>query len=174
MKVILLLVFSLVAWAGWRAWHTGPLPVTGARAPDFSLPDQNGNIQTLAAFSGRWLVLYFYPKDDTPGCTKEACSFRDGLHKFDAANATVVGISVDSRESHQQFAQKHRLPFLLLADTGGNVARRYGVLMDWGVFRMAKRVTFLIDPKGVIHRVYPDVDPGRHAAQVVSGISGVQ
>lgn len=174
MKIALILILFGFVWIGWRAWYTGPLPVPGANAPDFSLPDQNGNIQTLANFSGRWLVLYFYPRDDTPGCTQQACSFRDGLHKFDAANATVVGVSVDSRESHQQFAQKHSLPFPLLSDTNGTVARHYGVLMDWVVFRMTKRVTFLINPKGLIYRVYPDVDPGKHATQVISEISDIQ
>lgn len=174
MKIALILILFGFVWIGWQAWHTGPLPVPGTRAPDFSLPDQNGNIQTLANFSGRWLVLYFYPKDDTPGCTQQACSFRDGLHKFDAANAMVVGVSVDSRESHQQFAQKHSLSFPLLADTNGTVARHYGVLMDWVVFRMTKRVTFLINPQGLIHRVYPNVDTGKHATQLISEISDIQ
>jgi thioredoxin-dependent peroxiredoxin len=170
MKIALLLILFGLGWAGWRAWQTGPLPVPGAKAPDFSLPDQDGNIRTLASYSGRWLVLYFYPRDDTPGCTREACAFRDGLHKLAAVGATVAGISVDSRESHRRFAGKHGLPFPLLADSDGGVARRYGVLMDWGLFRMAKRVTFLIGPDGIIRRVYPDVDPRLHADQVLSDI----
>lgn len=170
MKLALLLALALIAWIGWRAWYTGALPARGSKAPDFSLPDQNGKLQTPASYSGRWLVLYFYPKDDTPGCTEEACAFRDGLQKLHAAGAAVVGISVDSQASHLRFAEKYQLPFPLLADVDGTVARRYGVLMDWVVLRTAKRTTFLIDPNGIIHKVYPSVDPSQHTNQVLSDI----
>lgn len=167
MKLILLCLLLLVAWALWRGWNTGPLPQPGSRAPDFRLPDQAGNFHQLSDHAGRWRIVYFYPKDDTPGCTKEACEFRDGLARLEAAGAMVMGISVDTPASHQQFAEKHRLNFPLLADVNGAVSRQYGVLMDWKVLRMAKRVTFLIDPQGNIDRVYPRVDPDRHAAEIL-------
>ena len=170
MKLVLLLVLLFVAWVVWRAWNTGPLPETGSRAPDFSLADQNGSIHSLADYSGRWLVLYFYPKDDTPGCTREACSFRDGLSRLEAAGASVVGISVDSPESHREFAGKYQLPFDLLADTDGNVARKYGALMDWKWFRMSKRMTFLISPAGTIQHIYTQVDPNTHASELLENI----
>lgn len=170
MKLSLVFILALIAWIGWRAWYTGALPVQGSKAPDFSLPDQNGNIQMSASYSGRWLILYFYPKDDTPGCTKEACAFRDGWQKLHATGVSVVGISVDSQASHHRFAGKYKLPFPLLADVDGAVARRYGVLMDWVVLRTAKRTTFLIDPKGIIHKIYPNVDLNQHVDQVLSDI----
>lgn len=171
MKIALFLILLvLLCWLGWGAWHTGSLPPVGGRAPNFALSDQNGTLQRLETYSGRWLALYFYPKDDTPGCTAEACSLRDGIHQLSASNISVVGVSVDKQQSHQEFARKYRLPFPLLADTEGSVARRYGVLMDWGVFRMSRRVTFLINPEGNIHKVYQDVNPDTHADQILSGL----
>lgn len=171
MKIALLLILLLLAWAGWRAWHTGALPATGESAPDFSLPDQHGKLHRLSDYAGRWLVLYFYPRDDTPGCTREACAFRDGLTKLEAAGAAVVGISVDSQDSHRRFAEKYRLPFALLADTDGNVARNYGALMDWKIFRMSKRITFLVSPDGKVRQVYQQVDPDRHADEILAELA---
>jgi peroxiredoxin Q/BCP len=168
MKIALLLILPLLAWAGWRAWNTGPLPEVGASVPDFRLPDQHGSLHSLSDYAGRWVVLYFYPKDDTPGCTREACAFRNGLAKLQAAGAAVVGISVDTQESHRKFAEKYQLPFPLLADSDGLVARQYGALMDWKVVRMAKRITFLITPAGRLHRVYEQVDPNRHAEEILA------
>jgi peroxiredoxin Q/BCP len=172
MKLALLLILLVIAWVGWRAWHTGAVPTAGENAPDFRLPDQHGKMHTLSDYAGRWLVLYFYPKDDTPGCTREACAFRDGLARLEAAGAIVVGISVDTQDSHRRFAEKHRLPFDLLADSDGNVARHYGALMDWQVFRMAKRTTFLISPTGKVQRVYAQVDPDRHAGEILAELTG--
>jgi peroxiredoxin Q/BCP len=171
MKIALLLFLPLIAWASWRAWHTGTLPAIGESAPDFRLPDQHGKAHTLSDYAGRWLVLYFYPKDDTPGCTREACTFRDGLAKLEAAGAAVAGISVDTQDSHRRFADKYRLPFDLLADTDGRVARQYGVLMDWKIFRMTKRTTFLISPAGKVQQVYQQVDPERHADEILAKLS---
>ena len=169
--ITILITILIVAWIGWRAWQSGPLPETGSQAPDFRLPDQQGRQHALGDYAGRWLVLYFYPKDDTPGCTREACAFRDGLAKLEAAGAKVAGISVDSPQSHQTFAAKYNLPFTLLADVDGKVARRYGVLMDWKLLRMAKRTTFLIDPAGRIHRIYKQVDPERHADEILADLT---
>ena len=173
MKLILLLVLLVVAWAVWRGWHTGPLPQPGSPAPDFRLPDQSGNVHQLSDYAGKWRIVYFYPKDDTPGCTKEACSFRDGLARLQAADAVVLGISVDNSERHRRFEEKHNLNFPLLADVDGTVSRQYGVLMDWKVFKMAKRVTFLIGPDGKISHVHPQVDPENHAAETLESINSI-
>jgi peroxiredoxin Q/BCP len=167
MKIALLLILPLLAWLGWRALHTGPLPEIGAKAPDFRLADQHGQWHALSDYAGRWLVLYFYPRDDTPGCTREACVLRDGLARLHSAGATVVGVSVDEQPSHRIFAEKYQLPFSLLADSDGSVARKYGALMDWEIFRMAKRITFLINPKGEVQWVFTRVDPNRHADEIL-------
>lgn len=172
MKLALLLILLLIVWIGWRAWQTGPAPEVGSLAPDFKLPDQQGRLHSLSDHAGHWLVLYFYPKDDTPGCTREACSFRDGLPRLETAGAHVVGVSVDSPESHEQFAAKYALPFPLLADTDGHTARQYGALMDWQIFRLAKRMTFLIGPDGRIHRVFSRVDPNSHADEILAVLAG--
>lgn len=171
MKTALLPVLLLLAWLVWRAWHSGTLPAAGASAPDFELTDQHGNVHRLSDYTGRWLVLYFYPRDDTPGCTREACTFRDSLAKLQGVGATVIGVSVDTQASHLKFAEKHHLEFPLLADTEGNVARRYGTLMDWKLFRMARRNTFLIDPEGKVHRAYTRVDPTLHADELLAALA---
>lgn len=173
MKFALLIILPLLAWLGWRALHAGPRPEPGADAPDFALYDQQGRLHRLSDYAGRWLVLYFYPKDDTPGCTREACSFRDGLERLHAAGAVVVGISVDTPESHARFAAKYHLNFPLLADSDGSVARSYGTLMDWQLFRMAKRNTFLISPQGKVRQVFTSVDPSRHADEILLALAGM-
>ncbi len=171
MKIALPLVLLLFAWLVWRAWHIGPRPEAGASAPDFALSDQLGNRHRLSDYAGRWLVLYFYPRDDTPGCTREACAFRDGLAKLQAAGAAVLGVSVDTQASHAGFAEKYHLNFPLLADTDGSVARRYGTLMDWKLLRLARRNTFLINPQGKVWRVYGRVDPTRHADEILADLA---
>jgi peroxiredoxin Q/BCP len=170
MKLLLLFVLLFIAWAVWRGMNTGTLPQAGSPAPDFRLPDQAGNFHQLSGYAGKWRIVYFYPKDDTPVCMKEACSFRDGQAKLQAAGAVVMGISVDDAESHKHFAEKHRLNFPLLADADGAVSKSYGVLMDWKILRMAKRVTFLVGPDGKISHVYPQVDPDRHAEDILEAI----
>lgn len=122
-------------------------------APDFSLLDQHGATRSLAEFRGRWLVLYFYPKDDTPGCTAQACSFRDQYQDFQDLGAEVVGVSSDSEVSHQKFAQKHRLPFPLLADAGGQVRKLYEVPRAL-LGLLPGRVTFVIDKQGIIRYIF--------------------
>lgn len=151
--------------------RAGELPKVGQAAPDFSLPDQNGLVHSLKEFSGKWLVLYFYPKDDTPGCTQEACAFRDDLHKLTALGAEVVGISVDDGKSHAEFAKKYHLPFPLLADSDKEVAARYGVLMDMVFIKIAKRYTFLIDPRGNVSKVYDKVETSRHSQEIIEDLN---
>jgi peroxiredoxin Q/BCP len=142
----------------------------GDAAPDFSLQDQGGKIHTLTDYRGQWLVLYFYPKDDTPGCTTEACEFRDNIFAFKRLNSQIVGISLDDESSHKEFAEKYSLPFPLLADTGKSVATAYGVLGQMAAFKYAKRETFLIDPEGRIVRHYEKVDPKSHSAEVLTDL----
>ena len=145
-------------------------PTVGTMAPDFVLPDQNGKLHQLSEWRGKWVVLYFYPKDDTPGCTEEACTFRDDLAQLSALDAQVVGISVDTSASHKAFAEKYHLPFPLLADAKAEVATNYGALSDWLVMKVAKRYTFLINPQGKIAKVYLSVDTSRHSADIVNDL----
>ena len=146
------------------------VPAVGAMAPAFSLPDQNGQLRQLAEWRGQWVVLYFYPKDDTPGCTTEACNFRDDWQQLSALEVQVVGISVDTSDSHKAFAEKYHLPFPLLADVKAEAAMRYGAVSDWKVFKFAKRYTFLIDPQGRIAKAYLSVDASRHSAEIVADL----
>lgn len=146
------------------------VPETGQPAPQFELPDQQGQVRRLADWRGKWLVLYFYPKDDTPGCTTEACNFRDDWLKLQALGAEVVGISVDTSVSHAAFAQKFKLPFPLLADAKAEVAARYGALSDWLLFKLAKRYTFVVDPQGRIAKVYRSVDTDKHSAEILADL----
>jgi len=146
------------------------VPEVGQPAPDFSLPDQQGQPRRLSEWRGKWLVLYFYPKDDTPGCTTEACNFRDDWLQLQALGAEVVGISVDSSASHKVFAEKYRLPFPLLADAQGDVATRYGALSDWKLFKLARRHTFIVNPEGRIAKAYRSVDTARHSAEILNDL----
>jgi peroxiredoxin Q/BCP len=135
------------------------------QAPAFTLPDHNGKEHSLQDFSGEWVVLYFYPKDMTPGCTKEACGFRDLHGDLKREGANIIGISTDSIESHQEFKEKHELPFLLLSDEDAEVTQAY----DAGK-RRAKRVSYLIDPNGEIAKVYDKVKPKKHAEQILKDL----
>lgn len=139
-------------------------------APAFMLQDQSGRVRQLSEYRGHPVVLYFYPRDATPGCTREACAFRDAWERLSATRAVVLGVSTDDVESHRRFRDEHQLPFDLLADLDGEVARRFGVPMRLG---MSMRVTFLIDAQGVVRRVYEDVDPGVHADEVISAIEAM-
>ncbi|MDE2366974.1 MAG: peroxiredoxin [Betaproteobacteria bacterium] len=150
-----------------RAEAPAPLKV-GQPAPDFRLPDQNGNMHTLADYRGKWLALYFYVKDDTPGCTEQACKFRDDIHELSSLGAQVVGVSVDDTASHADFAKKYSLPFPLLADSKGETAARYGSLREGGT--LAKRNTFLIDPQGRIAKIYLSASTSRNSAEVIADL----
>ena len=152
-----------------------PMLQAGDAAPDFQLQDTDGHTVSLADLRGKKVVLYFYPKDDTPGCTTEACSFRDNLASVTSRGALVFGVSPDSVESHQKFSQKHDLNFPLLADPEKQTVQDYGVWVEkkrYGrTFMGVQRATFLIDETGTIARVWPDVKPGEHVAEVLEEIS---
>jgi peroxiredoxin Q/BCP len=140
----------------------------GDTAPDFELKDTDGNTVRLTGFRGKKVVLYFYPKDDTPGCTIEACGFRDNLEKFTAKNAVILGFSLDDSSSHKKFAERYKLPFTLLCGTK-EVAGKYGAYGDKGIFGMGiKRVTYLIDEKGKILKAFPRVDVNGHSKELIS------
>jgi len=148
---------------------------TGSMAPAFKLKDQNGQWHTLDEYRGKWLALYFYPKDGTPGCTTEACEFRDNVFAFRDANAVIVGISLDDTDSHKKFAAEHGLPFTLLADPDKTTAKAYGVLTKlMGIMEAAQRDTFLIDPNGHIAKHYVRVDPKGHSNEVLADIKSLQ
>ena len=156
------------------AWATGE-PAVGAAAPAFTLPDQSGKPVSLNDYRGKWVVLYFYPKDGTPGCTTEACDFRDNVFAFREAGATILGVSVDDVSSHEKFAADHQLPFTLLADGEKKVARDYGVLHRMlGLMELARRETFIVDPQGRIAKHYREVDPGSHSKQVLADLKTLQ
>ena len=139
-------------------------------APDVSLPDDTGAQRELANERGKWVVLYFYPKDDTSGCTKEACEIRDSWKALQDAGVVVYGVSTDDNTSHTAFAQKYHLPFQLLPDNDGVITKAYGVPTHLG---MAKRVTFIIDRQGKIAKVFPDVNPAGHAAEILAAVSAL-
>ncbi|OOG48954.1 peroxiredoxin [Rhodanobacter sp. C06] len=150
------------------------LPQVGASAPAFRLQDQNGHWRSPADYHGHWLVLYFYPKDFTPGCTTEVCTFRDDVAKLRQAGASVVGVSLDDTKSHAEFAAKYYVPFPLLADADRKAAAEYGVLSSMVGMHYAKRTTFLIDPEGRIAKVYADVDPKANSSQVLTDLAAMK
>lgn len=143
----------------------------GQPAPEFELFDQTGQLHSLEDYRDQWVVLYFYPKDDTPGCTTEACQFRDNIFAFKKANAQILGVSFDDVESHKKFAEHYNLPFPLLADVQGLAADAYGVRTRMLGMQVAKRETFLIDPKGNLAKHYEDVEPKTHSAEVLSDLA---
>lgn len=142
----------------------------GRPAPDFELRDQDGRLHSIEDYRGRWVALYFYPKDDTPGCTTEACEFRDDIFAFKELNCQILGVSLDDEESHKAFAEKHGLPFPLLADVRGDAADAYGVKARMFGMTVAKRQTFLIDPEGRVAKHYADVDPEVHSGEVLADL----
>lgn len=146
----------------------------GKAAPEFKLKNSYGELVSLRDFKGEWLLVFFYPKDDTPGCTKEACSLRDNFTEIKKLNANVVGISIDSNDSHKEFKEKYNLPFMLLSDPDGETAKRYGALNNFFIFKLAKRQSFIIDPKGVIRRVYRDVSPSNHAQEIKNDLEAFE
>jgi peroxiredoxin Q/BCP len=147
------------------------VPQAGQPAPTFSLPSQDGTSIDLGQFHGKWVVLYFYPKDMTQGCTIEAHNFQQDLAKYDKRNAVILGVSVDSTDSHQQFCTKESLTFRLLSDTGKKVVDAYGSLRPNG---MAARNTFLIDPAGKIVKVWTGVNPAHHSDEVLAALDAVK
>ena len=146
----------------------------GDKAPNFSLQDQNNVTHTLSDYEGQWVVLYFYPKDDTPGCTTQACDFRDAVKRIIASKAVVFGLSLDSVRSHKLFAEKYNLPFSLLADETGEVSELYDSLRNLLVYKAAKRNTFIVDPKGKIAKIYLSVNPKTHSEMVLNDLNILQ
>jgi peroxiredoxin Q/BCP len=145
----------------------------GDPAPDFELSDQNGQLHSIEDYRGEWVALYFYPKDGTPGCTTEACEFRDNIFAFRNLNCQILGVSLDDTDSHKEFSEKYSLPFPLLADTEGTVADAYGVKTKFFGMTVAKRQTFLIDPDGNVVKHYPDVKPDTHSQQVLADLEAL-
>ncbi len=146
----------------------------GVAAPDFNLQDQSGTEHHLADYRGKWVVLYFYPKNDTPGCTAEACHFRDDILQIRSLEAQLFGVSLDSRESHEAFTEKYNLPFPLLSDADASVARAYGALFSLGPVKFARRHTFIIDPEGNIAKIYRSVKPKKHSQQIIDDLGVLQ
>ena len=146
----------------------------GNKAPEFSLPDQDGEVRTLSDYQGKWVVLYFYPRDNTSGCRTEAGEFRDNIATLEAMNAVVIGISVDGLESKKSFHSAMSLNFNLLADVSKETSKAYNVLNDLVVLSYSKRQTFLIDPVGVIAHHFEDVDPETHATEVIAKMKEIK
>lgn len=146
----------------------------GKKAPVFTLPDQDGTSHALKDYLGKWVLVYFYPKDDTAGCTKEACMLRDNFPSFKNSKAVVLGVSADSVKSHKKFADKYELPFTLLADEDKSVVEKYGVWQEKSMYGRKymgiARTSFLIDPQGVIKKIYEAVKPEVHAEEVLNDL----
>jgi thioredoxin-dependent peroxiredoxin len=153
--------------------HSKP-PEPGSPAPDFTLPSQSGNPVSLHDFRGHWVVLYFYPKDFTPGCTIEAHNFQRDLSEFEKRNAVILGVSVQDEKSHESFCAKEGLHFKLLADTNKKVSEEYGSTINLLVTKLASRHTFLIDPQGVIRKVWLDVNVQTHSHEVLAALDQLQ
>ena len=174
MKYILILVVLGLAFWYWRSHSRsgsdGGLPVIGQPAPTFDLVDTRKVHHKLADYRGRWVVLYFYPKADTPGCTRQACKFRDDWHAFQSMGVVLIGVSADAPAANAAFAQKFHLPFPLLSDIDGIFARQYGAWMNLGIAGFARRYTYIIDPDGRVARVYTDVSVAEHSAEVLADL----
>lgn len=172
-STIFIAVLAAVALS-WSDRSTAEEPsFEGNPAPEFELPDQTGELHSLEDYRDQWVVLYFYPKDDTPGCTTEACEFRDNIFAFKRLNAQIVGVSLDDVDSHKAFADEYNLSFPLLADTDGYAADAYGVktrMMGWTV---AKRQTFIINPQGIVVKHYRKVDPDVHSQEVLADLKAL-
>ena len=178
MKYVLIAIVVVVLFAvsvGVRAMRAGDnAPAVGTQAPDFTLNSQEGKPISLHDFKGKWVVLYFYPRDMTSGCTREAHEFQNDLEKYKAANAVILGVSVDSVDSHKQFCAKDGLNFTLLSDEDKKVVTEYGSLGNYAGFKIANRNTFLIDPQGKIVKVWTKVDPSHHSEEVLTALNGFE
>lgn len=168
-------VFLLAApFALQSAFGSETMPKEGQQAPAFTLPSQDGTNISLNDFRGKWVVLYFYPKDGTPGCTIEAHNFQRDLSKYNQQNAVIVGVSVDTTGSHKEFCAQQGLTFKLLSDTEKKVVSQYGSLRDMGGTQIASRNTFLINPEGKIVKVWTGVNPRAHSEEVLGALSGME
>ncbi len=170
-------IFFLIAAAGALAFApygtASEAPTVGSQAPEFELADQTGQLHSLEDYRDQWVVLYFYPKDETPGCTTQACEFRDNIFAFRDLNAQILGVSFDDVESHREFADNHSLPFPLLADVDGDAADAYGVKTRMLGMTVAKRQTFIIAPDGQIAKHYDKVKPSEHSEQVIADLKAL-
>jgi thioredoxin-dependent peroxiredoxin len=170
MKSLLFGISALLFVAGAAMYAADAPPAEGSKAPGFTLKSQEGKDVSLKDFKGKWVVLYFYPKDMTPGCTIEAHNFQHDQPEFDKKNAVIVGVSLDTVDSHVQFCTKENLTFKLLSDPDHVVTEQYGSLSAFGKMQVAARNTFLIDPKGTIRKVYLKVDPNPHSKEVLAAL----
>ncbi len=177
---MLLVVGAVVLVAGGVAVLAGALragntaPAVGTEAPDFTLNSQDGKPVGLHDFRGKWIVLYFYPKDMTPGCTIEAHNFQRDLAGYEARNATILGVSMQDEKTHQEFCAKESLHFRLLADTKKEVSEKYGSITNWGIMKLSARHTFLIDPSGKVRKVWTDVDVRKHSEEILSALDELE
>src|SRR5277367_1201329 len=170
-----LLFAGLGLGLGMRGLHAdGKAPAIGTSAPDFTLNSQDAKPVSLHDFKGKWVVLYFYPKDFTGGCTLEAHNFQRDLAQYEQKHAVIVGISVQDEDSHQKFCTKEGLSFKLLADTKTEVSTEYDSVMNFGVAKLSSRHTFLIDPQGKVEKVWLDVKPDKHSEEVLAALTELQ
>ncbi|MGA2695887.1 MAG: peroxiredoxin [Terriglobales bacterium] len=173
-RILIVLVAVVVVVLVVKNVFADSTPAVGAMAPSFTLSSQEGTQVNLKDYQGKWVVLYFYPKDMTTGCTIEAHNFQRDQPQYAQHGAVVLGVSVDSVDSHKKFCTKEGLNFKLLADTDKTVSKEYGSLMDMGVMKIAARHTFIIDPTGKIARVYTTVDPNKHSEEVLAALDELQ
>ena len=167
---IIVVAIALIGILGLALRAGDKAPAVGSAAPDFTLDSQDGKPVSLHDYKGKWVVLYFYPKDMTSGCTIEAHNFQRDLAKFDAKNAVILGVSMQDQKSHQEFCAKQSLTFKLLADTKSHVSEKYDSVMNFGVTKLSSRHTFLIDPNGVVRKVWTSVDVKTHSDDVLRAI----
>jgi thioredoxin-dependent peroxiredoxin len=173
MAVVLVAIFAVAFGVGsLRAGDKAP--AVGTPAPDFTLNSQEGKPVSLHDFKGKWVVLYFYPKDFTSGCTVEAHNFQRDLAQYEQKNAVIVGVSMQDEDSHQKFCTKEGLSFKLLADTKSEVSTQYDSVMNMGVAKLSSRHTFLIDPQGKVEKVWLDVKPDKHSEEVLAALTELQ
>jgi thioredoxin-dependent peroxiredoxin len=173
--IFVAVIVLLLGFAVFRAMSTGKnAPASGVPAPDFTLNSQDGKPLSLRDLRGKWVVLYFYPKDFTSGCTREAHNFQRDLAKYEEKNAIVLGVSVQDEATHRQFCAKEGLSFKLLADTNYKVSSSYDSLVNLGVAKLSARHTFLIDPSGVVRKTYLNVDAEKHSAEVLADLAQLQ
>ena len=175
-SIALLALLVIVAAVALRPGHAADdqVPQVGQQAPGFTLPSQDGTQISLDSFKGKWVVLYFYPKDMTSGCTLEAHNFQRDQAKYDKMNAVILGVSVDTPDSHKQFCTKEGLNFRLLADTKKEVSKSYDSLINLGVAKLSSRHTFLIDPQGIVKKVWLNVDVQKHSREILAALDGFQ
>jgi peroxiredoxin Q/BCP len=173
-KLFLLLGLMVLCATAALALAVAEPPAVGTAAPEFVLTTNEGNQAALKDFRGKWVVLYFYPKDFTSGCTLEAHNFQTDLPKYQALNAVILGVSVDTAESHKSFCAKEGLAFKLLSDTDTKVSDAYGSLMDYNGTKLSARNTFIIDPHGKVAKVFMKVSPGGHSAEVLAALASLQ